>query len=339
MSAAHIGIAVVYMMGERDEWLLDLHLRQIEECTETPFTVYACVNDLAPRLRRRLEANPRVTIVLCEPYRAGSGLLRQDQELAARKGLTAADAKYEHSWYLEQLIRVAMDDGITHTAVFHADSFPVVPGWEKTLIGTLSDECPLAGITRDPEFDRKPLTAGIVFTREFYLRHHPRLLLSQEELDSADYRRFRDACPHVTDSGYGYAFRLFMDGLDWQPLAKTSLQEGRPAIASIYGDMIFHLHANAFVAKTGTLGFTAPLSSRNGTGRFAARTVRAVLPKAVQGWVRAVLRPHVRSRVESRDLEAWERERALLQRDPARFIAGLRADGSRPGASGRMRSA
>ena len=327
VSTCKIGIAVVYMLDERNDWLLDLHFRHIEENTETPYTVYACINDLAPSLRDRIGGNPRVTIVPCEPYHAGSGLLRQDQELAASKGLTVADAKYEHSWYLEQLIRAAVDDGSTHVAIFHADSFPVVPSWDTRLIGLLSGRCPLAGITRDPEFDRKPLTAGLLFTREFYLAHRPRLLLNQDELDSADYRRFREACPHVTDSGYGYAFRMFLDGLEWQSLAKTSLDGDRPAIASIYGDMIFHLHATAFVAKTGTLGFTAPLSSRRGLGRIGARAVRALLPTAGQRWIRSVLRPHVRSRVESRDLETWEQERQQLFRDPARFIAGLRAEG------------
>ena len=326
MSACRIGIAVVYMVDEHNDWLLDLHFRHIEEHTKTPYTVYACINDLARPLRGSVENRPRVTIVPCEPYRPGSGLLRQDQELAARKGLTAADAKHEHSWYLEQLIRAAIDDGVTHVAVLHADSFPVIPGWEKTLIRRLSDRCPLAGITRDVEFDRKPLTAGILFTREFYLKHHPRLLLTQDELDSADYRRFKEACPHVTDSGYGYAFRMFVDGLDWQPLARTSPGGGRRAIASIYGDMIFHLHATAFVAKTGTLGFTAPLSSRSGPGAIGARAARAFLPAAMQRWVRTLLQPHLRARMESSDLEIWQCERRQLSRDPERFITELRAE-------------
>jgi GT2 family glycosyltransferase len=326
MKPRKLGIVAVYMLDENNDWLLDLHFRQIEQHTESPYTVYACINDLSPALHARIRGNPRVRIVPCEPYRAGSGLLRQDQELVARKGLTAADAKYEHSWYLEQLIRAAVDDGVSHVAVFHADSFPVLSRWDITMIARLSDRCPLAGVTRDIEFDRKPLTAGMLFTREFYLEHHPRLLLNQEELDSADYRRFKESCPHVTDSGYGYAFRMFLDGLEWQPLAKTSPDRGRPSIASIYGDVFFHLHAAAFVAKTGTLGFTAPLSSRRGVGRAAARTVRALVPATMQRWVRSVLTPHVRARVESKDLDTWERERQLLYRDPGRFIAGLRRE-------------
>ena len=63
-----LGIAVVYMVSERNERLLDLHLSQIEKNTTIPYTIYACVNHLLPQFLPKLEQNPRVTICPCEPY-------------------------------------------------------------------------------------------------------------------------------------------------------------------------------------------------------------------------------------------------------------------------------
>lgn len=325
-----LGITVVYLVSERNEPLLDLHLRQIDKFTESPYTIYAAVNGLLPRFRPKLEQNPHVRICPCRAYVQGTGLWRQDQAQVARKGLAAADSKYEHSWYLEQLIRTAIEDGVSHVAILHVDSFPVRPGWDSELMGRLSERCVLAGITRDPQIDHKPLTAGILFAREFYLKYQPRLLLSQEQLDSEDYRRYRQACPHTTDSGFGYGFTLFMEGLTWYPLARSNPGGNRTLFASIYGDLIFHLHAAAFIERTNTLGFTVPVSRRRGLLGAAARMARVLLPGALRHRIRRCVSAQIDSRCQAVDREDWERQRQSLFHDPDCYLMYLRTGADTP---------
>ena len=318
-----IGIAVVYLVSERNEKLLDLHLAQIEKNTTSPYTIYACVNGLLPQFREKVERNPHVKLCPCETYVPGTGLLRQDQSQVATKGLAAVTSKYEHSWYLEQLIRTAIDDGVTHVAIFHVDSFPVRCGWDKELISHLSDRCVLAGVTRDTQTDRKPLTAGLFFARDFYLGHQPRLLLAQEEFDSDDYKQFRRTCPHVTDSGFGYAFKMFTAGLTWHPLPRSNLG-GHILFASIHGDLIFHLHATAFVERTKTVGFTVRPSQRGGLIGVGARMARVLLPAGIKQKLRSRVSPKIRDRCAPLDRQAWEEERRRLFDDPEGYLEYLR---------------
>ena len=88
-----IGIVVVYLVSERNEKLLDLHLAQIEKNTDGPYTIYACVNGLLPQFSKKLERDPHVRLCPCETYVPGTGLLRQDQSQVAIKGLAAVTSK------------------------------------------------------------------------------------------------------------------------------------------------------------------------------------------------------------------------------------------------------
>jgi hypothetical protein len=325
-----LGIAVVYLVSERNEKLLDLHLRQIERYTEAPYTIYAGVNGLLPRFREKLETNPHVKICPCEPYVPGSGLCRQDRDLAAQKGLAFVDSKYEHSWYLEQLIHTALADGVSHVATLHVDSFPVRAGWDAELMSRLSDRCVLASIVRDPQTDRKPLTACILFSRAFFLRYQPRLLLSQEELDSADYARYREACPHSGGSGVGYGFKIFLEGLTWHPMVRSNPGGHHLLFASIYDDLIFHLHAAAVVEQQQRLDYTVRPSQRGGLIGAAARAARLVLPEAVRGKIRRRVAPRIQARLESTDRDDWERQRQRLLDDPDRYLTYLRSGRPEP---------
>ena len=319
-----LGIAVVYMVSERNEKLLDLQLSQIDANTDVPYTIYACVNRLLPQFREKLERNAHVKICPCETYREGSGLLRQDAAKVATRGIVAVGSKYEHSFYLEQLIQTAIDDGVTHMTMFHVDSFPIRPGWARELAETLSDRCVLAGITRDPERDHKPLTACIFYHRDFYLKYQPRLLLSQDEFDSEDYQRFYQACPHVTDSGFGYGFKMFMEDLTWHPLVRSNRGGTHLLFASIYGDMIFHLHATAYVEHTKTVGFSRQGNHQSGFRKLGTSVARVVLPTAVRQKVRNSLPQRIRDPQEYVDRQAWERERQCLFDDPDAYLTYLR---------------
>ncbi len=324
-----LGIAVVYLVSKRNGPLLDLHFRQIEENTKVPYTIYAAANDLLPPFRERLERHPHVKICPCASYERGRGLLRQDVERAATLGLPAVCSKYEHSFYLEQLIQQAIDDGVTHIAMLHVDSFPVRPGWAQELAGQLSDRCVLAGITRDRDADHKPLTAGIFYHRDFYVRYHPRLLLPQEEYDSEGYQRYCQACPHVTDSGYGYGYTMYANDLTWCPLDRSNKGGSHVLFASIYGDLIFHLHAAAYVERTKTVGFTSPDAAANREAdshrRLGRSVLRHALPEAWRRRIRDVLPQRFRAPQEYAHRQAWERERKRLFDAPSDYLAYLRS--------------
>lgn len=319
-----LGIAVVYMVSERNERLLDLHLSQIEKNTTFPYTIYAAVNRLLPQFREKLEANPQVKICPCETYVPGSGLLRQDQEQLAAKGLAFLDSKYEHSWYLEQLIRQAIDDGVTHVALFHVDSFPVRFGWDRELVARFSDRCMLAGTARDTKVDYKPLTAGILFTREFYLTYQPRLLLMQEEADSPDYQRYAQAYPHSGGSGVGYGFRMFMEDLTWYPLFRSNLGGNHALFGTVHGDMIFHLMATAVVDQQNAVDYTVRTSQRHGLVGAMAKLSIVMVPEVFRKRVRNHLSVRIKKWYRSNDREDWERERALLLEDPEGYLSYLR---------------
>jgi len=319
-----LGIAVVYMVSERNEQLLDLHLRQIAKNTTLPYTIYASTNRLLPQFREKLADTPSVKICPCRTYVPGTGLLRQDQAAATTKGLAFVQSKYEHSWYLEQLICQAIADGVSHVAILHVDSFPVRFGWDSELIGELSDRCVLAGITRDPKVDHKPLTAGILFPREFYLKHQPRLLLSQDEIDSADYARYREVCPHSGGSGVGYGFRMFVEDLTWYPLVRSNVGDNHLLFASVYNDLIFHLMAAEVVERQHKVDFTLRASQREGLVGTAARVARDLLPERLRHRVRRRVAPRIKDRYESKDRAAWEQERLRLFEDPDHYLMYLR---------------
>jgi hypothetical protein len=320
-----LGIAVVYLVSEKNERLLDLQLSQIDANTQVPYTIYACVNRLLPRFREKLERHPNIRICPCKTYQQGTGLLKQDAAKVSTRGLAAVGSKYEHSFYLEQLIRTAIEDGVTHVAMLHVDSFPIRPGWAKELADKLNDRCVLVGVTRNSERDHKPLTAGILYHRDFYLKYQPRLLLSQEEFDSEDYQRYYHARPHVTDSGFGYGFKMFMENLTWYPLIRSNKGGEHSLFASVHGDLIFHLHAAEYVERTQTVGFSNQgHGHRSNFRKIGTSVARAVLPEGVRMKVRSSLPQRIRDPQDYMDRQAWEHERQCLFDNPEAYLTYLR---------------
>jgi hypothetical protein len=310
-----LGIAIVYLVSERDERLLRLHLTQIEKCTRVPYTIYGSANRLLPQYRPILDANPRVTIFECP----------------------TADAREseEHAYYLERLVEAAIDDGCTHVAMLHVDSFPIREGWAETLAGQLSDSCPLAAVMTDERFDRKPNTACIFFRSDFYQRHRPKFLLSEEERSTSAYAEYRRAFPHIPDSGVGFGYKLHAEGLTWHPLIRSDLARERSAFGGVFGDMIFHLGGAAWfdLHKGGPSGRKSSAGAR---AAFVARYYGLVLRAA--GLIPARLRPLfrpvkrlervVRKRTANRiRREIFERERQRLLDDPEAYLCELQVGG------------
>jgi hypothetical protein len=248
----NLGILVFYLVSEEDEEIFDLHLAQIQKHTQVPYTIYAGANRLAPKLRAKLVGDPHVKICA----------------LAATNLRNAA----EHSFCLEQLARIAIKDGATHLVTLHTDSFPIRDGWAEELASHLSSTRAFAAI------DYGPYSACLFFSRDFYLTHQPRFLLSDNELASEQYKRFSKRFAHINHSGSGFFFKAFCNGLAWFPLVET--QKGS-ALGNIYNDAIFHLHGTARLADTASR--SAPPRTVRALYRLRG-ALRAAVPKRVRRW-------------------------------------------------------
>ncbi len=216
-----LAIAVVYLAADKeDERLLDVQLDQIEKNTPEPYTIYAAANRLPEDVREALALRPNVRIVALP--------------------MTELRGGDENAYYLEILVRTAIEEGATHVCTLHMDSFPVRPGWAGKLARQLQGDWVLAGIERDPYRDKKPLTAFMLFTKEFYLACRPAFSIPAEVLETSEYRRYARSQPHIPDSGAGYGYTIFREDLRWHPLVRTDPgPEGWGF--GIFGNLIFHL--------------------------------------------------------------------------------------------------
>ena len=206
-----LGIVVVYLFGAEHEPLLDLHLRQIEKCTQIPYIIYCSVNRLAPKQRQRLAEYPQIRAFEFPP--------------------TELRGMREHSYYLDRLIRIAVDDGATHVATLHLDSFPLRIGWIEGLAARLTDTCVIATVDRIS-------TACLVFGRDFYLRYRPTMLVSESVKATPKYRNYIRTCNPDQHSGIGYGFAASTNDLSCHYLPLTASHNG---YGRIYDDTIFHL--------------------------------------------------------------------------------------------------
>lgn len=254
-----LGIAVVYLVPEGNEPLLDLHLERLVRHTRLPFTVYGVVNRPAPWLARRLSL-PFVRI--CEV------------PTTDRRGPA------EHAHYLDRLLLEAVRDGATHVATLHVDSFPVQDGWADELAAQLDPGMPFAAAVRDERVDFKPFTAAILARAEFLEHHRPTLLLSRQTRATRAYRRYRRAFPHHPDSGVGWGFTAWQDGLDWLPLRRTNGGQDHTHFGTIHGDTVFHLGAASWARKDFP-GSVAPTPALRWRARLAP-AFRRLLPAAAR---------------------------------------------------------
>ncbi len=216
-----LGIVTVYLVSEDNEKLLEIHLDKIKENTTSPFTIYAGTNMLLPRFVTKLKQYNFVKPCDCSNYTG------QNEERRGSK---------EHSHYLEQLVKTAIGDGVSHIAIMHPDSFPVKVGWEKYLENKLSGSCVLASIF--------PAMSGLTFfARDFYTKYQPRLLPSIQEELSTTWTNFKLAnqTRNLVETGMGYGYKIFLKGLSWYKLQRTNRGQYHSHFGSIFDDFIFHL--------------------------------------------------------------------------------------------------
>lgn len=291
-----LAITVVYLVQEHDGPLLDLHLRQIERCTDVPYLIYAAAPRLRPEFLDALRA--RRDVKLCDCPRTdvvGTG---------------------ENSHYLTHLAAQALADGATHLALLHVDSFPVQVGWAGLLDAKLrAGGLALAGVVREGEDPPlRPLTAGLLAPRRFYDEHGPLLSLEHMLADPAG-NEYLGRLPYM-DSGDAHGYLLARAGLKWAPLSRSNATNDHALIAGIYGDLIFHLGgaAGGFAyAAVPWLG--APARQSRGI-----RLLKRLLPAGLRERVQRCL-------FQDRNQRDYQRIRARLLADPEAYLARLRGVG------------
>lgn len=310
----HLGIAVVYLVSERNERLLDLHFSQIEKNTKVPYTIYGSANRLLPKFRATLAKNPNVKICECETFDISTGTNRHIRDNECRN---------EHSFYLEQLIKHAIKDGVSHVAILHVDSFPIKSWWAEKLASRLSEKCVLTAILRDQNVDRKPLTACMLFHRDFYLKYKPRLLPTKQELSSPEYQRYQMEVPHVKDAGSGYGFKIFTEGLTWSPLIQSNKGCEHLLWMGVYDELVFHLSAAAHKDSTQSIVFSLQKHSKSYLRHYVKKVMNNILGKEIRLKITNSIPLKIRRPDEYKKHLIWEQERQRLLEDPEAYLESL----------------
>ncbi len=283
-----LGIVVVYLVAEDDDKLLDLHLAQIQKHTSIPYIIYAGTNRLLPKFIARLQERPEVKIC----------------------SLDSADLRNaaENSFYLEQLVKIAIDDVATHVVTLHPDSFPIRDGWAQKLSSEVDGKA-FATV------DRGPYTACLFFARDFYLNHQPHFLLSDAEHSSAAYEEFSRRHKHVVHSGVGYLYRAFADGLRWHSLTESNLKD---AFGIVYDGLVFHLHGNA------RLDLVPPGLLNTRTSARMLLNMRALVRNVIPGRARRVLWDNFGDSLTLVDKPAMQLAKQKLLENPDAYFARMR---------------
>ncbi|MDV2503590.1 MAG: hypothetical protein RX318_06530 [bacterium] len=307
-----LGIVVVYLIEEDNEKLLDLHLHQIEKHTNVPYSIYGSTNRLLPQLRRKLEQHPKVKVCQCPT--------------------TDFRGREEHSFYLEHLVRNAIEDGSSHIVTLHVDSFPIRSDWIEKLASKLSDSCVLATIQDEKEYPMMPNTACLFFNKDFYLNYRPTFLPSREDLSTREYQLYLEKCGQEIHSGSGYVFKASLHGLSWHPMQRTNKRENHHRLGSIYDDLVFHLGAAARRDKSFLEDgqWIKKVKSRNVIRNTLFKLGSVLLSQKAKHRARAIIPKQLiwffepRQRLVDENIEIFESIKRQLIEDPEAYLNYLR---------------
>jgi hypothetical protein len=285
-----LAIVVVYMVADEHAPLLDLHLERIERHTSVPYAIYGSVNRLQPKFRERLARDRHVSAIELPP--------------------TDLRGAPEHSVYLEQLVRAAIDDGASHIVTLHVDSFPIRDGWIEELSGRLSSSCVLATIEGIN-------TACLLFSRDFYLNSQPAFLPIREQRATAEYRKYLERKDPNVHSGIGYGFAAHRDGRDWYSMRQTS--RSQEVGAATYDDLLFHLKGAVRLEREPPRELS-PMIRRVGQERFARilSAFRLVVPAPLRLLIR---KPFFKPLARLIDSSKIQREATAMRSDVQRLFA------------------
>jgi hypothetical protein len=222
-----IGIACVYLYSQSNAWVMRLQLRKIAETLEGhDYTIFAGANRLDAELRNELAA-ARNVVIADLPHYPGEG-------------------NREHGFYLDLLLSEAAAAGCTHLVALDADSFPVMPGWPRYLLGRLVSGMRFAAVLRAENMDTwLPHPCGYFMAADFLREHQPVLLPDAAVLESADFNSFLQATRQRVDTGIGYGYALWKSGEPWLRLTRSNVRDYHFLMAGIYGRVFFHVGASS----------------------------------------------------------------------------------------------
>lgn len=291
-----LAILVIYLISDENEKLLDIHLEQIDKYTNSPYKIYASVNLLNLKQRQNLRRNPKIKICDCPGY---EGPMDRDRAL------------YEHSYYLDYLVKYALEDDITHIVVLHPDSFPIKFKWESILMEYLSESSQLVTLQYSP-------TSCMFFKSEFAKEYKPSFVPTIRTQQDKMFLKFLKGRHLILESGIGYKYKAYVEGLTWHELQRTNKGGTHYHFGSIFGDLIFHLGAAEHKDRSfpEQKEFNLIYSMKRVFGWF--------IPLVIKNWMRRYLSLNplsLRSKVRQ---QSFEDVRKLLYAEPDNYIKILR---------------
>lgn len=291
-----LAILVVYLVSDENEKLLDIHLEQIDKYTNSPYKIYASVNLLGLKQRQNLRRHPKIKICDCPGY---EGPMVRDRAL------------YEHSYYLDHLVKCALEDDITHIVVMHPDSFPIKFKWESILMEYLSESSQLVTLQYSP-------TSCLFFKSEFAQNYQPSFAPTIKTQRDKNFLTFLKEQNLILESGIGYKYAGYIEGFNWHELKRTNKGNDHYHFGSIYGDLIFHLGAAEHKDRSfpEQKEFNLIYSFKGILTRF--------LPQVIKKWMRGYLPINPLSLRSKSRQQSFEDVRNLLYAEPNKYIQYLR---------------
>ena len=290
---ARVAFLVVYVFDDNTRPLFDIHLERLRRHTKSEFRIFAAAHKLSQENQKYVLANPEIEIVDCQV----------PVEYSVRQ---------EHSHCLMTLAEYAMSRKFTHCMSLHLDSFPIVDGWLETLLKQLDGGGTLAVVVPNG------YSAGLLFSREYFEKYQPNMLVSDEERETEAFNNFIKAFPNIdhVETGLGFIYRAWCEGLAW---IKIETDENR----KIYAGLLFHMVG----ATYRTWSDVTPIRSEP----IYAITWRLVKPFVTQ--LPTPQRHKIRGLFVDRDkmtrdgsVRSKKEEIAHLIKDPEFYIASQLAD-------------
>ena len=206
-----IAFLVVYVFDDNTRPLFDIHLQRLRQHTSLDFRIFAAAGKLSHEHREYVSANPEIEIIDCQ--------------VPAEYSVRA-----EHSHCLMKLAESAMSRNFTHCMCLHLDSFPIADRWIEILLGKLDDDAKLAVILPNG------YSAGLLFSREYYDRYRPTMLVSEEERETDTFTNFTRTFPSIdhVETGLGYLYRAWSEDVPWIAIETDNNRK-------IYGGLLFHM--------------------------------------------------------------------------------------------------
>jgi hypothetical protein len=219
----HLGIlTVAYLKDDDDLPLLALHLDRVGRHRRVPTTTFVAAPRVSTAARAMLDARPDT--VVCD--------LPSTDLVGSR----------EHAHFLDALVPIALDAGVSHLCTLDVDSFPVRDDWLEVVTATIPDEGRLAGVCRLENGDTAlPHPSCIVARRDFFATDPPSF--SPDSDGTPGFREFRQATGQRADTGVRLGAQLWRAGEPWGRLLRTNVRDAHYLMGGIYADAVFHLGA------------------------------------------------------------------------------------------------